>query len=65
MPKRELSVREAAAVRKAVALGLSIQHKFRAEPLYRQTGRGYMASVGVSELTKIKEAIVRGKNVAR
>jgi hypothetical protein len=42
---------------------LAIQHKFRPEPLYKHTGKGYMKSDGVAELLKIKEQ-TGGKNVA-
>lgn len=48
----------------AIALGLSIQHKFRPEPLYKQTGKGHMKSSGVTELSQIKDAS-RGKTMAR
>jgi len=58
MSTKKLSAREAKAVEQAVALGLSIQHKFRPEPLYKQTGRGQMKSSGVAELARIKEESV-------
>ena len=34
--------------------GRRIQHRFKAEPLYARTGRGYMKSEGVRPLQKIK-----------
>jgi hypothetical protein len=40
----------------AVADGLSIQHRFKAEPTYGRTGKGYMAPSGVSEIAAAKGA---------
>jgi len=34
--------------------GLEIQDRFSAEPIYAKTGKGYLKSVGVEELQKIK-----------
>ena len=34
--------------------GLSIQHRFVAEPIYAKTGKGYLKSEGVEELQRIK-----------
>ncbi len=59
-----LSRREKKAVAAAVSLGLSIQHKFRPEPLYKHTGRGYMESDGVAELSHLKRKVARAKTVA-
>jgi hypothetical protein len=65
MPDKKFSAREAATLKKAVALGLSIQHKFKPEPLYKTTGKGYMKSAGVAELARIKENAGGDKRVAR
>jgi hypothetical protein len=35
--------------------GLAIQDRFSAEPVYAKTGKGYLKSVGVSEIQKAKE----------
>lgn len=43
-----------------VTLGRAIQHKFRPEPLYKLTGKGYMKSDLVDETARLKERIVRG-----
>jgi hypothetical protein len=34
--------------------GLSMQDRFSAEPVYAKTGKGYLKSVGVEELSRIK-----------
>ncbi len=34
---------------------LAIQDRFSAEPIYAKTGRGYLKSVGVSEIQEVKE----------
>jgi hypothetical protein len=36
--------------------GLAIQDRFSAAPIYAKTGKGYLKSVGVEEIAKIKEA---------
>jgi hypothetical protein len=64
MAKRKFTQTEQDAIASAVAEGLAIQHKFRPEPLYKLTGKGYMKSDGVAELQKIKEQS-DGKKVAR
>ena len=35
--------------------GLLIQNRFSAAPIYAKTGKGYLKSVGVSELEEIKK----------
>ncbi len=40
----------------AVADGLAIQDRFKAEPVYARTGVGYMAPSGVSEIAAAKRA---------
>jgi len=38
-----------------MADALAIQDRFVAEPVYAKTGKGYLRSVGVSELQKLKD----------
>jgi hypothetical protein len=40
----------------AVADGLAIQHRFKAEPVYARTGKGFMAPAGVAEIADAKRA---------
>jgi hypothetical protein len=54
MPPR-LSPEEEKLVADLVADGLSIQDKFRPEPLYQQTGKGHYESGTVGEIRKAKE----------
>lgn len=35
--------------------GLAIQDRFKAEPVYAKTGKGYLKSVGVSEIEEAKK----------
>ena len=51
----KLSPAEAALVAKLVADGLSIQEKFRPEPLYKDTGRGHYESDTVAEIQRITD----------
>jgi hypothetical protein len=39
--------------------GLAIQDRFSAEPVYAKTGKGYLKSVGVSEIAEAKLAMKR------
>lgn len=48
--------------RELMAEGLAMQVRFAAEPVYAKTGKGYLKSVGVEELKKLK--IARGKKTA-
>ncbi len=41
--------------------GLLIQDRFSAAPVYAKTGKGYLKSVGVDELVKIKKALKKDK----
>jgi hypothetical protein len=34
--------------------GLLIQDRFSAEPIYAKTGKGYLKSVGVEEIARVK-----------
>ena len=54
MPPK-LSPEEEKLVADLVADGLSIQHKFRPEPLHKQTGKGHYPSGTVEEIRKAKE----------
>jgi CRISPR-associated endonuclease/helicase Cas3 len=51
-----LSAGEQSLVADLVADGLSIQDKFRPEPLYKKTGKGYYASQTVEEMRQAKKA---------
>ena len=51
-----LSTDEQSLVADLVADGLSIQDKFRPEPLYRETGKGHYASQTVDEIRQAKQA---------
>jgi hypothetical protein len=44
-----------------MAEALAIQDRFSAEPVYAKTGKGYLKSVGVEELSRIKEEQKRAK----
>jgi hypothetical protein len=35
--------------------GLAIQDRFAAEPIYAKTGKGYLKSVGVSEIAEARK----------
>ena len=35
--------------------GLAIQDRFKAEPVYARTGKGYLRSVGVREIEEAKK----------
>jgi|LakMenE18May11ns_1017448.scaffolds.fasta_scaffold6579670_1 hypothetical protein len=38
-----------------MAEALAIQDRFSAEPVYAKTGKGYLKSVGVSEIQELKK----------
>jgi hypothetical protein len=44
------------AFQRVLADALAIQDRFAAEPVYAKTGKGYLKSVGVEELKKIKDS---------
>lgn len=50
----KFSSEASAFIAAAVADGLAIQHRFKAEPVYARTGVGYMAPTGVSEIAAAK-----------
>ena len=37
---------------------LAIQGRFAAEPVYARTGKGFLKSVGVADLKKIKQRLI-------
>lgn len=45
--------------------GLAIQDRFSAEPVYARTGKGYLKSVGVSEIAEAKLAMKRERSPDR
>jgi hypothetical protein len=48
-----------------MAEALAIQDRFSAEPVYAKTGKGFLKSVGVSEIQKAKEqAKTRSQKIA-
>ena len=52
--KYTLGPAEKSLVAELVAEGLSVQDKFRPEPLYKQTGKGHYESKTVEEVKKAK-----------
>lgn len=44
--------------------GLAIQDRFSAEPIYARTGKGYLKSVGVSEIAEVKERLKRDRETS-
>jgi hypothetical protein len=50
----KFSSEASAFIAAAVADGLAIQHRFKAEPIYARTGTGYMAPTGVAEIAAAK-----------
>lgn len=55
IPTRDLSPAEQALVAELVADGMSIQDRFRTEPLYKQTGKGHYESRAVEEIERVRE----------
>jgi hypothetical protein len=51
--------------REVLAEGLAIQDRFSAEPVYAKTGKGYLKSVGVTELAEIKRRLKSSPNLAK
>lgn len=45
-----------------MAEALAIQDRFSAEPVYAKTGKGYLKSVGVSEIQQAKDAVKKGSS---
>jgi hypothetical protein len=65
MATRKLTEEEQKLVDETVAIGIAMQHRFKPEPLYKYTGKGYMQSEGVTEIARLKEEAARAKGVAR
>jgi hypothetical protein len=65
MSTRKLTEEEQKLVEETVAAGRAMQHKFRPEPLFKHTGKGYMKSDLVAETARLKEEVARAKGVAR
>ncbi len=42
--------------------GLAIQDRFKAEPVYAKTGKGYLKSTGVRELEEAKRKAKEGSS---
>ena len=55
MADNKFTPEQQAALDAAVKIGLEMQHRFKPEPLYKYTGKGYMESEGVTELARLKE----------
>jgi hypothetical protein len=55
---------QARLLMEAVAIGRAMQHKFKPEPLYKHTGKGYMKSDGVVEIARLKEESTRDQGLA-
>jgi hypothetical protein len=55
-----LSPEEQSLVAELVADGLSIQNKFRPEPLYKQTGKGHYEGKTVEEIRAAKKNKLKG-----
>ena len=42
--------------------GLAIQDRFKAEPVYAKTGKGYLKSTGVREMEEAKKKAAKEKS---
>jgi len=60
---REIDFSENPLAQRILKEGLAIQDRFSAEPVYAKTGKGYLRSVGVSEIAEAKE-LLRNSNKA-
>ncbi len=47
---------DTALLQELLEVGLEIQDRFAAEPVYAKTGKGFLKSAGVDELKRIKAA---------
>jgi hypothetical protein len=54
--KTESRPSDAALINELLEIGLEMQDRFSAEPIYAKTGKGFLKSAGVDELKKIKAA---------
>jgi len=64
VPEPKFTEEQARLLKEAVAIGRAMQHKFKAEPLYKHTGKGYMKSDGVEEIARLKEESKRDQSLA-
>jgi hypothetical protein len=60
--KTEKSFEENPLFLEVMAEALAIQDRFAAEPVYAKTGKGYLKSVGVEELSRIKKEQKKSPN---
>jgi hypothetical protein len=63
MTERKFTEEEAKLLEEAVVMGRAMQHKFKPEPLYKYTGKGYMKSDGVAEIARLKEESKRDQSL--
>lgn len=56
-PKIDPKLLEDPVFRRVLADALAIQDRFAAEPVYAKTGKGYLKSVGVSEIEAAKRVL--------
>jgi hypothetical protein len=54
---REIDFSENPLAQRILKEGLAIQDRFSAEPVYARTGKGYLKSVGVTEIAEAKAAM--------
>ncbi len=52
--KAEKSFEDSPLAQAILREGLLIQDRFSAEPIYAKTGKGYLKSVGVEEIARVK-----------
>jgi hypothetical protein len=57
--KAKKSFEENPLFQEVMAEALAIQDRFAAEPVYARTGKGYLKSVGVEELSRIKKELMK------
>ena len=57
--KRKIDFSKNPLAQRILKEGLAIQDRFSAEPVYAKTGKGYLNSVGVSEIAEAKLAMKR------
>jgi len=60
--KSESKPSDASLISELLEIGLEMQDRFSAEPIYAKTGKGFLKSVGVGELKKIKADLAAKKN---
>ncbi|MBN8419554.1 MAG: hypothetical protein J0L73_11600 [Verrucomicrobia bacterium] len=60
--KSESKPSDASLISELLEIGLEMQDRFSAEPIYAKTGKGFLKSAGVGELKKIKADLAAKKN---